>query len=564
MVGLLALFLAIGDPAWMDVPFTRQEENACAAASAWMVMEYWNQSPQPPEEIHRTLYSQQAAGVFATDLVQYLAGQGFQTFPFSGQWGDIAENVRKGRPLIVGLRGNSAETPLHYVVVAGIQEQPEVVLINDPARGKLLSMERTEFEKRWAATDQWTLLALPRDGDLPSSAKSVPTASRIDLEDASNAFRNGDYQLAKRLARRAPRDPLVDDFLGTIFFLEDNLEAALKFWNRIDKPRIRQVPTELETTIARGNILRVDDYLLARKRLDASRTFSRYVLGLEPTEEDDFDVSLRAVERGGLQPVGWLRGLPYKSVAPDFINLGGRAINLDSLVRWDTSRRRAFLAVSGPAGEGLRYRIAGDFRNELWKGVPVRKKELSVTLERVANAHWSWSSGIVAGTALKYDGAMTYDWLRVPERKLTVSSGIRGVVGQSSGRFARLETDTRISWRDAKFRVRNGHVVGQAPLGELFSVGLDRDHDLWMRAHNDRLIGRRYLLLNAEVEKKIFDSAFVGLKLAPFVDVARVGGSFVDTGVDVRVSLASLLTFSLSIGRDLKEGRTVLFTNVTR
>jgi hypothetical protein len=35
-------------------------------------------------------------------------------------------------------------------------------LLNDPARRKLLKQDRSDFEKEWSATGQWTLLALPQ------------------------------------------------------------------------------------------------------------------------------------------------------------------------------------------------------------------------------------------------------------------------------------------------------------------------------------------------------------------------------------------------------------------
>jgi uncharacterized protein YvpB len=39
--------------------------------------------------------------------------------------------------------------PLHYVVVAGLDEKRELVLLNDPAQRKLLKEDRSEFEQEW-------------------------------------------------------------------------------------------------------------------------------------------------------------------------------------------------------------------------------------------------------------------------------------------------------------------------------------------------------------------------------------------------------------------------------
>src|SRR4029434_1062007 len=65
-------------------------------------------------------------------------------------------------PLIVALKPSEAGAPLHYVVVAGLDQQAGLVLLNDPARRKLLKQDRADFEKQWSGVNKWTLLALPQ------------------------------------------------------------------------------------------------------------------------------------------------------------------------------------------------------------------------------------------------------------------------------------------------------------------------------------------------------------------------------------------------------------------
>ena len=38
-----------------------------------------------------------------------------------------------------------------------------------------------------------------------------------------------------------PKDEYANEFLATVYFLEGNLEAALKYWNRVGKPQIAEV-----------------------------------------------------------------------------------------------------------------------------------------------------------------------------------------------------------------------------------------------------------------------------------------------------------------------------------
>jgi predicted double-glycine peptidase len=167
---LAGILLAEGAAAlFIDVPFIKQEKNGCGAASIAMVMQYWARQQGHPTsaaaeagEIQRVLYSQQARGIRASAVEDYFRRNGYQTFVFAGEWQDLKEHVRKGRPLMVALRplGNGKE--LHYVVVVGVDDERHLVLVNDPAERKLLPFERAEFEKAWKATDDWTLLAVPR------------------------------------------------------------------------------------------------------------------------------------------------------------------------------------------------------------------------------------------------------------------------------------------------------------------------------------------------------------------------------------------------------------------
>jgi uncharacterized protein YvpB len=162
---------AVADPSglWLDVPFVKQEKDGCGAASIAMVMQYWmlqrGRTAAPNSDaiqIQRALYSEPAHGIYASDLEHYLRQQGFRTFAFrDGSWTDLKQQLEKGRPLIVALKPASGNIALHYVVVAGLDWEQALVLVNDPAQRKLLKQDRSTFEREWSATGKWTLLALP-------------------------------------------------------------------------------------------------------------------------------------------------------------------------------------------------------------------------------------------------------------------------------------------------------------------------------------------------------------------------------------------------------------------
>jgi predicted double-glycine peptidase len=153
----------------LDVPFIAQPKNGCGAASIAMVIEYWERGGAAAHSdranvqvIQRALYSKRAKGIFASAMEQYLDQAGYRTFAIRGNWSDLRENLEKGRPLIVGLAPQGPHDPLHYVVMAGIDWQNDWVFVNEPAQRKLLKMGRAQFEKQWAVTGNWTLLAVPK------------------------------------------------------------------------------------------------------------------------------------------------------------------------------------------------------------------------------------------------------------------------------------------------------------------------------------------------------------------------------------------------------------------
>lgn len=153
---------------WLDVPFVKQEKDGCGAASIAMIMQYWTRQQARPEkdadagEIQRLLYSKEGHGIYASDLEHYFQEHGFQTFAFSGDWNDLKQHLEKGRPLIVALKPPGRNPEPHYVVVAGLDWERGLVLVNDPAQRKLLKQDRSKFEKQWSAVGKWTLLALPQ------------------------------------------------------------------------------------------------------------------------------------------------------------------------------------------------------------------------------------------------------------------------------------------------------------------------------------------------------------------------------------------------------------------
>ncbi len=159
--------MAAGSGLWLNVPYVRQQKDGCGAAVIAMVMQYWaealNRKPNPasnPRTILEALYDPRAKGIYASAMAGYLRSHGFSVYSFRGTWRDLEHQISKGRPLIVALKLGRSSGPNHYVVVAGLTRM--MVMVNDPARRKLLKLDRRGFENAWKAMGNWTLLAVPR------------------------------------------------------------------------------------------------------------------------------------------------------------------------------------------------------------------------------------------------------------------------------------------------------------------------------------------------------------------------------------------------------------------
>src|SRR5262249_10543460 len=131
-------------------------------------------------------------------------------------------------------------------------------------------------------------------------------------------------------------------------------------------------------------------------------------------------------------------------------------------------------------------------------GFRMKKIEAAAEIRAVPDGRWSWTSGaglssrrfsneFTGGNQLKYSGSVTRTLVREAATRLTVDTTVTGEAGKvfdvNPIRFAKLESATSFRWRSFTSAVRFGNAIGQIPFDERFTIGLDRDSDLWLRAH---------------------------------------------------------------------------------
>src|SRR5712664_1299654 len=222
-----------------------------------------------------------------------------------------------------------------------------------------------------------------------SGFRKAPGDPRFLVELAGIAYQQRDFRIAKDRLHAAlrlnPQDAYSREFLATIYFLEGNLEAALKYWNPEDKPRLRSIAFTPSLRLKESlrnralafnapQVLTADALLTTQSRLDNLGVFSNRRIELSPGESGNYDLTLHLAEKNGWGDskiegiVSLLSGLPYATVYPELFNLGHDAVNLTSLARWDSEKRRISLALSMPlyGDPSLRLRLYADARNENW------------------------------------------------------------------------------------------------------------------------------------------------------------------------------------------------------
>lgn len=487
---------------------------------------------------------------------------------------------------------------------------------------------------------------------LMAGQQLAPHDKRFPTELAGVAFKQKKLADTKRNLRRAlqldPKDAYANEFLATIYFLQGNLEAALKYWNRVGKPKVMEVRSEPAVhtkpalldhafALAPASTMTVDELQASEARLRALEVFPGYKIDLAARPDGDFDAIFRAQERNGFGNNKFealfrtFGGIIFQQVTPEYYNLHGSGTNILSLFRWDPDKRRVFAAISGPLSGNpkWRYRLGADLRNENWTvqtsfsgpstvlgALNLRREAIHAEIMRLVGARLSWTLGleashrdfrnVLAGSALtpellaegyelKQKARLTYELWSSPERRIAISTSATSEAGrvwsQPGQSFEKLQGSLNAHWLpqatgddyETLWRIRAGRTFGEIPFDELYILGVERDNDLWLRAHEGTRhghkgsapMGNEYFLSNNEIDKRVFANGYVTAKLGPFLDIGKINeastvpstlGSpkwFFDTGAQAKFKVLGVGVI-LIYGKDLRTGNNAFYATVGR
>ncbi len=320
-----------------------------------------------------------------------------------------------------------------------------------------------------------------------SGYRTWPADPRFPTELAGVAFKQVRYTEAQAWLQRSlrinPDDNYTNDFRATIFFLQGNRDAALKYWNRPGKPRIESVlyrppprinPVLLDRAFvfSPASILSLPDLLTSELRIRQLGVFGVSNFELEAQPAGNFNLVFGNSERNGCGQNQWecllliLGSTPAQTVKFNYFNIGRKAINFHSRYRWDAQKRRIAAEIDTPvAGQPKWHLQAGtDLRNENWgirrtftgpapllAALNLKREAVSADFIDVVNGKWSWSEAtefshrsynnvlagnfltpqlLIAGNQLKQAVALQVTLLRYPERRFTIESGARADVAK--------------------------------------------------------------------------------------------------------------------------------------
>jgi len=428
--------------------------------------------------------------------------------------------------------------------------------------------------------------------------RACPQQERFDIELGGVVFQEKKYGEAAAWLRRGlridPHDQYALDFAGTAYFLSGNIPAALKYWNRVQKPyvealrfdqnlRVERLIVDRAIAFAPAQMLKLSEYEATEARLNGLGIFATHNIRVSARPGGKFAAELNAAERNGFGAgrvpalIAVFGGAPYETIYPSYFNIGRSAMNVESVLRWDAEKRRAWVEISAPMRKlpQWRWRMATDERDENWAvrrsftgtaselgAVRLSRELLAGSVTGFQTGRLTWSVGgevshrafsrINLGSALtpplvrggwqvKATSTIEYRLLEVPERRMVVAVGGASELARLGANPARLYEKLqgweRMHWFpqatgdawELEQRVRAGKTFGVAPFDELWMLGVERDNDLWLRGLTGTREGRKgsaplgdsYFLANNSVYRRAYDNGLVGVKVGPLLDLGR-------------------------------------------
>ncbi len=430
-----------------------------------------------------------------------------------------------------------------------------------------------------------------------SGLRLSPHDPRFMIELAGIAFKQANYKESERWLRKAlqplPSDSYTLDFLGTVFYLQGNIDAALKYWNGIGKPHISSVITEprpklnpvlLDRAFAfsAASTLRLQDLRTSEATVPQLNVFPTFRFDLVAQPDNTFGIVFHGRERNGCAGNSWecllfvFGQTPAQTVSFSYYNIEKRAINVSSSFRWDGEKRRFLGEVEFPVAQNPKWqlRLGTDVRNENWvirnsfsgpapllAALNLKREVGFLRFNDVMSGNWQWFTTtevsnrdyrnvfavtvlspelLTPGLQLKQSFGFQGSLFRFPERRFdidgTASASLARQWSGTSRDYSQLRGSVSVHWfpqaTGRKYEIQHDIRVGKI----LGTPPFDELSMLGVLGDTD-LYMRAHIATrggkkgSAPMGQDYFLSNFRGLRDVSPVAIAHIKvGPFVDTG----------------------------------
>ncbi len=432
---------------------------------------------------------------------------------------------------------------------------------------------------------------------LEAGHQGYPRDPRFLVELAGIAYIEKHYSSAKKDLRQAlaldPRDAYANNLLASIYFLEGNLDAALKYWNRAGKPKLTDLiydpapkldPLILDRAFrfSPGMVWKRDEYLTTQTELQSLNLFPSTFYELAAQPDGSFKLIWHDGQQTGLTGMNLqsaltlLRGLPYQEVYPEVYDIDRKGLNWLSMIRWDDEKRRLSSEVASPWAENpkRRLRMYFDGRNENWNianrlipgvaapaGFNMRRAVMGAEVRAIESWRWQWNVGaeysyrdfrtlqgipgqagpfFENGSGLTVRSGVQRSLIRFPERRFNLNAAAMGETGRFYGNglgvYGRVQGSLAASWLPKATGDDYGVTTMLRAGGTFGQVPFDELYMLGFDRDNDLWMRGHFALRNGQKGNAPMGRNFI-LSNSDFEKVVYHGpffevkvGPFLDTG----------------------------------
>ena len=217
------------------VPFFPQQEFQCGPAALATALVHAGVTTTP-EALVPQVYLPGREGSLQTELLAATRRHGMLAYQLAPQLDHLLAEVASGNPVIVLQNLSFAFAPVwHYAVVIGYDRNREDIILRSGTTRRLV-MSLSTFERTWARSQHWALVALPPRHIPATATEAEYVSAAAALERTSPAAAQQAYAAA---LARWPSNLVARIGYGNAAYTQGDLAGAENAYGRatVDHPR---------------------------------------------------------------------------------------------------------------------------------------------------------------------------------------------------------------------------------------------------------------------------------------------------------------------------------------